>query len=195
LSASISFGNPLGLVVVAAVIDKPMADGVQLDARSTTSEPFEKSTESGILVREIYVLLFTLGAEDAVGETDPVEFAREQQHFGSPHVVKRKLEAGRSAVDRQNIRHVRPTPRRGEIPLADVPDVDIELVASASVRYAVQASKIHDRCKADRIKAGAAYQESVDFGLRYETLRHAVRLPRQLAHRIGHPSPSLRCLS
>ena len=53
-----------------------MADGIQLDARSTTSEPFEKCAKSGIVVWEIYVLLVTLGAEYAVEEADHGEFAQ-----------------------------------------------------------------------------------------------------------------------
>jgi len=37
-------------------------------------------------------------------------------------------------------------------------------------RIASNFKKIHDRCKPDRIEAGAAYKQSVDFWLRHETL-------------------------
>lgn len=45
-----------------------------------------------------------------------------------------------------------------------------ELAADlASVRSIY--SKIHEGCEADRIETGAAYEESVDLMLRFETLR------------------------
>jgi hypothetical protein len=41
---------------------------------------------------------------------------------------------------------------------------------TAFIEKAIHISNVHDGCEADRIQAGASYQESVNLRLRHETL-------------------------
>jgi len=74
-------------VVFQTAVDQTVADCIKFDIRVVASQPAEQRLQSYIMAWHDNLLIMTFDMEDAVAETDPLEFTREYQCFRSGHIV------------------------------------------------------------------------------------------------------------
>src|ERR1041384_5075097 len=98
--------NQLRLVVFKTAVDQSVTDCLKFDIRVVACQPGEQRLQSYIMAGHDSLLIMPFDREDAVAETDSLEFTRKYQCFRWAHIINRELEAGRTAIDRQNVRHI-----------------------------------------------------------------------------------------
>jgi len=101
-------GDETRPAVLRSAVHHPVPRRVQVPVQGILVQPFQDDLQGRSVVREVPLLFDQAcavrvpGVEETSGETDPLDFASEGQRLPLSHPVQGKLDAGRTAVDRQD---------------------------------------------------------------------------------------------